>query len=345
MIIHGNFKGGNIQVVNQAGDDIYLKNELRDSGEDWFYWAFCIEKANNKTLTFHFDNNRLGYFGPAVSKDFYNWTWLNSSDENTFTYTFGANDDKVYFAHHMLYNIDRFFNLSRNHSTEIKELCKTKKGRSVPYIEFGKGKKNVILTARHHACESTGDYVLEGVIKFLLEAHNEQFHYIVIPFTDYDGVIDGDQGKGRLPHDHNRDYTDNPIYPETKAIMQLAENNDLIFGCDFHSPWHKGGENDNCFIVCNDDLHREEYKRFGDILESHITADSFAYSCENNYPFGTGWNTVRGKQFGNYMNTHGAKVAFTLETAYFGTENNIFTQGRAVKLGNCFAKSMLEYLS
>lgn len=42
-----------------------LKNEMRDSGDDWFYWAFCAEGAAGKELTFQFDPNRLGCFGPA----------------------------------------------------------------------------------------------------------------------------------------------------------------------------------------------------------------------------------------------------------------------------------------
>lgn len=42
-----------------------LKNEVRDSGDDWFYWAFCAEGAAGKELTFQFDPNRIGCFGPA----------------------------------------------------------------------------------------------------------------------------------------------------------------------------------------------------------------------------------------------------------------------------------------
>ena len=68
----------------------------------------------------------------------------------------------------MLYDMDRFYRLMQAHAIEIKELCKTKKGRSVPCAEFGAGEKTVIFTARHHACESTGDYVLEGVLEQLL---------------------------------------------------------------------------------------------------------------------------------------------------------------------------------
>ncbi len=344
MIIHENFAGGNIQVVKISGDDVYLKNELRDSGEDWFYWAFCVENANNRTLTFHFDNDRLGYFGPAVSRDIYNWSWLNSGGENSFSYTFSENESKVYFAHHILYNTDRFYNLAHKYGIEIRELCRSRKERIVPYVEVGEGRETVILTARHHACESTGNYVLEGVLRELLRLGNKRFRYIVIPFVDYDGVIDGDQGKCRIPHDHNRDYIEHPIYPETKSIMELIEKRNVVFGCDFHSPWHRGGENDQCFIVCNDTQHNGEYKKFGDILESQITPDSFSYMCKNNHKFGDGWNTVEGKQFGNYLNKHGAKVAFTLETAYFGTADNIFTQERTITLGKCFCNAMLRYL-
>ena len=38
-----------------------------------------------------------------------------------------------------------------------------------------------------------------------------------------------------------------------------------------------------------------------------------------------------------------ADVAFTLEIAYFGTEDNIFSQDNAVELGRCFAKSIKDY--
>ena len=69
MLIHQNFVGGNIVIKEQTLNTFVLDNELRDTTEDWFYWAFCVENAENKTLTFKLQNNRLGYFGPAVSHD------------------------------------------------------------------------------------------------------------------------------------------------------------------------------------------------------------------------------------------------------------------------------------
>ena len=165
MKIHQDFVGGNIHVKERIGNTFVLENELRDTKGDWFYWAFCIEGAENKEITFDFQKNRLGYWGPAVSHDLKNWHWLGSmNDENSFTYRFGENESKVYFAHNMLYHPDRFFAFSESRGTTISELCVSRKGRSVPCLCIGEGETSILLTARHHACESTGSYVLEGVL-------------------------------------------------------------------------------------------------------------------------------------------------------------------------------------
>lgn len=65
------------------------------------------------------------------------------------------------------------------------------------------------MTARHHACESTGNYVLEGVLEELIKSLPNNLSVMCVPFVDYDGVVNGDQGKNRFQHDHNRDYDKN----------------------------------------------------------------------------------------------------------------------------------------
>ena len=204
--IHGNLIGGNLCVKEISGDTVVLENELRDTDIDWFYFAFCVEGANGRTLTFKMQRNRLGYWGPALSHDLENWSWLDSCDEDSFTYTFGKDESKVYFAHHMLYNLKRFDSLCDSLNLNVDELCKSRKGRSVPCLRIGNGNTSVIFTSRHHACESTGDYVLEGVITELAQNTPKDLRLLIVPFVDYDGVVDGDQGKSRIPHDHNRDY-------------------------------------------------------------------------------------------------------------------------------------------
>ncbi len=355
MIIHSDFAGGNIKTVRRSGNEVYLENELRDSGQDWFYWAFCVEDAAGQTVTFRFQENRLGYFGPAVSHDLVNWKWLSETDKsrhsflygkNSFTYTFGKDENRVFFAHSMLYHPDRFLRFAAAHGLEVSEFCRSRKGRSVPYTVFGCGKRSVILTARHHACESTGSYVLEGVLSELLRDPLPDAKVLCVPFVDYDGVIDGDQGKARRPHDHNRDYDKNQpsIYPETAEIRRYADEHGCHCGFDFHSPWHIGDVNDCMFIVQNSFEKADRLDAFGKLLESEMTEKAFRYRHENDYPFMHGWN-LKSNNFSQYMISRPENVlAFTLETAYFGTQQNRVDQKNLTVSGRCFAKALRKYI-
>ena len=346
MLIHQNFIGGNITVKEIDGNTVVLENELRDTTGDWFYWAFCVEGAENKTITFKFQQNRLGYFGPAVSYDLESWRWLDSIDGDSFTYQFGEKENKVYFAHSMLYHPKRFFDFANQHNLKIQELCKGYKGSSVPCIKFGEGNTSIILTARNHACESTGNYVLEGVLEELIANPIPDAKVFCVPFVDFEGVIRGDQGKNRVPHDHNRDYSygEESIYPECNAIKEYAKVSGCNYGFDFHSPWHKGGVNDTVFIVQNCIEKLDKLNKFGEIFEESITENSFKYEHKNDYPPNTGWNKG-GAQFSNYMRNRAEnEVAFTLETAYFGTSDHKVSSDKLLQLGHCFARALKKYI-
>lgn len=346
MIIHQNFIGGNVCVKEICKDRIVLENELRDTTEDWFYFAFCVEGAEGRELTFEMQKNRLGYWGPAVSHDLESWHWLDSYNENSFTYKFGENESKVYFAHHILYPTKRLFELAKRNQIPVSELCKSRKGRSVPCLTLGDGSKSVILTARHHACESTGSYVLEGVLEELIREMPEDLRILCVPFTDYDGVLDGDQGKARYPHDHNRDYTtDAPsIYPEIASIRNFADKYGCSYAFDFHSPWHKGKQNDTIFMVHNTAKEKEVFDSFAALLESEITENAMSFTKENYHPANTGWNKPS-PNFSFTMNSRPeCRLAFTLESAYFGTEDNKVSAERLIELGGCFGRAMRAYI-
>lgn len=343
IVISTDFTGGNICVQKTDGNTIYLKNELRDTQQDWFYWAFCITGAKGKTLTFTFcDKNRIGYFGPAISVDLQKWKWLdNGCTDTSFTYTF--ENDRVYFAHHMLYHPDRFFSFADRNHLEIQELCKTKKGNSVPCLHLGNGKNNILVTARHHACESTGNYVLEGFLEAYLHTPIENIHIFCVPFVDYDGVLYGDQGKARAPHDHNRDYdTMQPcLYPETRQIKDYIQANNVMYGFDFHSPWHLGGVNDTVFIVQNSEEKIARYRHFGNIFASSIAPDSFPYDSINDFPPNWEWNQCTAPSFSNFlMNYTSCTMSFSLETTYFGTKKQPVSQENIKNLGKCFYQAI-----
>lgn len=342
--IHGNFIGGNISVKEISDDKVILENQLRDTEGDWFYWAFCIEGAEGRTVTFKMQNNRLGYWGPAVSHDLQVWNWLDNCDGNSFTYSFGKEESKVYFAHHILYHPNRFYSLCDSLNLNTDELCKSGKGRSVPCLRIGNGKKSIIFTSRHHACESTGNYVLEGVINELVQSPIADSRILIVPFVDYDGVIDGDQGKSRIPHDHNRDYIETPIYPEVRSICDHISEYDCHYGFDLHSPWHKGGVNDKIFVVRNLNEKNDDFDAFSSIFESEISESSMKYSKKDDYPPCTNWNQPC-SCFGYTTNIRPeCKLAFTLESTYFGTLDNKVSVEKLVELGRCFAKAVKKYI-
>lgn len=348
MRIHTDFIGGNSVVVRQTGHTVVLENELRDTDRDWFYWAFCVEGAQGETVTFQLQETRLGRFGPAVSHDGEAWRWLGRLDSPTaFTYTFGAAEERVYFAHHMLYHPGRFAAFARRNGLAVRELCRDYKGSSVPCVQLGEGSRSVILTARHHACESTGNYVLEGMLAELLVNPLPDTTVFCVPFVDYEGVIRGDQGKSRTPHDHNRDYAADAdaLYPPCAAVQAWAAEHGCHYGFDFHAPWHMGGEHDHVYIVRNGACRPEAFDRFAELLADSLTADALSYRPENDYPANTDWN-LDGPQFACYMGVRPEnRLAFTLETTYFGKPEDPVSEEKLLALGHSFARAVARYMA
>ena len=350
MKIHSDFIGGNIDVVRVTDAEVFLKNQIRDTMEDWFYWAFCIEGAQGKTLTIHFDKKWVGYYGPAVSHNLRDWHWLHSEEKvgasDTFTYTFGNEEKCVYFAHDMLYHPKHFEEFCSQHGLKIETLCFSETGYPVPYLVVGSGTETLLLTARHHACEATGNYVMEGVIDELLQHPLEGLKIIAVPFVDYDGVVHGDQGKSRNPWDHNRDYDAGKpsIYQTVATIREIAAREHIRYAFDFHSPWHLGNENDRVFIPRKHNESIKSEMRFANLFERAITPKALPYSAAHTFPADFSWNSSNTSCFGNYMYwTAGAELAFTLETPYFDVSGCPFSQEGARETGRCFAKALSRY--
>ena len=247
----------------------------------------------------------------------------------------------------MLYHPSRFRKFADRNGIAVKDFCKSGKGRDVPCVELGDGNRRIVLTARHHACESTGNYVLEGVLEELHREPIPGFSVFCVPFVDYDGVIDGDQGKNRSPYDHNRDYneTKEAIYPTVAAIRRYVADNTVAFGFDFHSPWHCGGVRDKCFIVQKRKEELAQLNRFGELFEACMTPEAFGYTHENDYPPDHGWNHSDTPTFASYvLGQEGTELAFTLETAYFGTKEHMFTPKSIIENGRCFARALRQYI-
>ena len=247
--VDGDFPGGNIVVTRMAGDTAYVAPDQRDTqrGEWWFYWHLRVQGPADKPLTITFtEKNPIGVRGPAVSTDAgATWRWLGAAAVKTgrvagqSTWSFEARvpagTTEVRYAFCPPY-IDSHLQSwlavnAQQPALRVEELCRSRKGRSVERLHAGcldraHSRGLVLLTSRHHACEAMATYALEGCLSAVL-ADDElgarwrrQWEVVAVPFMDRDGVADGDQGKLRTPHDHNRDYNAQPLYPEVAAMQQ-----------------------------------------------------------------------------------------------------------------------------
>jgi len=222
IVVDCDFPGGNIIVDGVEGDTVAIHQDLRDTEGDWFYWYFRVRGAAGRTLTFQFTRgNVIGVRGPAVSTNGgKTWFWLGSESvtDASFRYAFPEDAEEVRFCFAMPYletNLREFLERrAGNPHLKVDVLCRSRKGREVELLHLGRldGRcdHRVLLTCRHHACEMMASYSLEGIMEEVLADTEEgrwlreHVEFLVVPFVDKDGVEDGDQGKNRRPHDHNR---------------------------------------------------------------------------------------------------------------------------------------------
>ena len=258
VTINTAFPGGNIKVIAHKEDSVHVAPDLR-GGRPWFYWCFEAKSTRPGRVNFvfpekvaGFKNGAIGFQGPAISTDLgKTWKWMGTDhvDGDSFSYVFAKADERVRFAVTIPYlqtELDAFLKKNAaNPHLKKSVLTKSRNGREAELLRIGSpGPKvmAVLVTGRHHAAETIASYVLEG---FLQEAMSDselakefrgKYVLYAVPFVDKDGVEEGDQGKNRRPHDHNRDYGDKSIYPEIQAIKKLDEKQNFRFSLDFHCP-------------------------------------------------------------------------------------------------------------
>jgi len=373
VAVDADYPGGNIIVERIDGDVIDLRQDLRDTRGWWFYWNFRVRGAGGRRLTFRFTNkNVIGTRGPAVSTDG-GKTWaymgMRSVKGASFAYTFpgDAKDAKpVRFAFAIPYqeaDLKQFLaRHEKNKHLAVRQLCKTRKGRTVERIHIGridgKAPHRALLTCRHHSCESMASYVLEGAMSAILadtecgKWFRRNVEVMAVPLVDIDGVEDGDQGKNRKPRDHNRDYIGKSVYASTAALRELVpkwSDARLKIAIDLHCPWIRGRQSEVIYLVGGKDKAIWQAQcRFAGILES-IRPDALPYKASNNLPFGKAWNTggnfKAGKSCSRWASElRGIDLATTIEVPYANAGKVTITPKLARAFGAALAEAMYEYL-
>lgn len=132
------------------------------------------------------------------------------------------------------------------------ELCKSNGGRIVPALKVSQAgvkdeeRLGVWVQARQHAWEAGSSWVGKGFVDWLVsndpaaEALRKKAVVYIVPIMDVDNVETGAGGKNQKPHDHNRDWSEKPVYAEVaaaqKQLGELHKARRLDLFVDLHNP-------------------------------------------------------------------------------------------------------------
>ncbi|MEI7829113.1 MAG: hypothetical protein WCI31_05060 [Prolixibacteraceae bacterium] len=363
--IFSDFPSGNATIDNIRNDTIWVRPDLRDTKGDWFYWCFAVKNAKSKTLNFVITRpNCLTSKGPAISLDGGNhWSWVNpeNSWDSQFSYTFKTNSE-VRFSMGMPYTQKQFQQFIqpflKSEFVTIDTLSKTKAGRSVERLTLkpksSAVKFKVLIATRHHACEMMGNYEMEGIINEILKDEwlKKSVEFCLIPFMDKDGVENGDQGKNRIPHDHNRDYVGTSIYNSVAALrnwVPLWSEKKMAIALDLHCPWIKAENNENIYVVGSPvEKIAAQQRLFCSILKS-TNKGELKISEKSFFPYGKDWNsaekTTPGLSFSKWSaQLEGVKLPISIEFPYANNEGQTITQENARAFGTDLARAIKKYL-
>lgn len=356
------YPGGNIVCERISGDDVHVRQDLRDSSRWWFSWNFRIRGAAGRTLTFHFTNGKvLGPQGPAVSLDEgRTWHWLGrrAVSGSTFSYAFAEDADSVRFGFAMPYqaaDLDRFLAAHESDpGLAVDTLCRDRQGRVVERLRVGKlvgePDSRVLLTCRHHACETTASWVLEGVLEAVLADSDEgrwfrrHVELMAIPLMDKEGVEAGDQGKFRRPHDHARDYAGGALYPSVRALKACLPDwadGKLRIALDLHCP---SLDDEKVFWVLNPDEpwqghSRRFLRRLADLRQGPLP-----YAPADDVLWPTAWGDRERTPLGWFRTVPGVEVAMALEIPYANAGGVPVMPDDARALGRDIARAIAAHL-
>ncbi len=383
--LDADYPGGNIRLVSvdEMGERkarrVHLAPDLRhmQEGRFWFYWSFRTKDREGFTATFS-HRDCLGTRGPAVSYDEgRTWAYLGreavSLEEGeprrwSFEVAAAPEGGEVRYAFAPQYQQSHFEAWRRRHASHpdltLSEHAKSRAGRSVERIDIargagGEGRRAIVLTARHHSCETMGSYVLEGFLDAALaddetgRSLRERHRIVALPFMDKDGVEDGDQGKNRAPHDHNRDYNERPLYPEVAALMAWGERHasEVAAFLDLHCPAVHGIWDNRVYFVGAPEAEVEQRQaRFVQRLRETMRG-GIPVREDDLLRFGQAWNQganySQGRHSAGWARDAfpGAALVTTLETPYASARQTEVNAGTARQLGADLARAVERHLA
>lgn len=269
IVIDTSFEGANTRIINinNAANTVKFESRLR-AGDIHNVVFFLKISGFNTSVPFKIQvKYTQQYYIPvlaAYSYDGINWlrlTGVFSGDSKEYSAIFSQNS--IYFAHGFPYVYNDLLNLESrliiNPYTFVTNIAVSSGGKNVKMFTITEpcvndsDKQLIWVLGRNHAMESHSNYVIEGLIDFLVsndikaDMLRRQAIIKIVPMMDIDKAFNGGTGKDQLPVDFNRDWDSPSYWPAVIAVKQKinesASQNHLRIFIDSHNPFP--GQNDN----------------------------------------------------------------------------------------------------
>jgi hypothetical protein len=268
------FDGGSARVLSIDQDGARIRFGLAgDPRRGWpCWWCFRLSGIRpGQTITLELTADKVPSLGnfdplawnpqrPALSVDGRTWRQFEGKgrrEGRTFTWQTKIDARQAWFAWGPPFTATDATTLveriaaSSPHARRF-ELCRSREGRPVPGLVIEEKTSNasprygVWVEARQHAWELGASWACRGLVEWLVSSDpraqslRRKCRFEVVPIMDIDNVATGNGGKNQPPHDHNRDWSEQPHWPEVRAAQErirvLARAGRMDMFIDLHDP-------------------------------------------------------------------------------------------------------------
>jgi hypothetical protein len=242
--------------------------------------------------------------------------------------------------------------VEKNIGAKAFELARSKGDHPVPALRWdppakaGKKRPGIWIQARQHAWESGASWVGAGFVDWLrsddaaAKSLRENARIVYVPIMDVDNVELGAGGKNQKPHDHNRDWSDEPVFNAVRAaqrgITEMDEAGEMNLFIDLHNPGP--GDLKPFFFVSPADLlspeKTEKQKQWLAAAKEFLGPEKLGLA-DKTKESGASYHPLWRQISKNWVthNTQQPVVAVTLETAWNtpnSTQTGYQSYGRAL---------------
>ncbi len=206
----------------------------------------------------------------------------------------------------------------------------------------------IYIVARQHAAEVTGTWVLDGFLRHMAAAGNDAPLIWAVPFSNIDGIENGDYGKDNFPYDLNRAWGVCPMRHETQVIgrdvARWTRRCKPALGIDYHSPSGCEAEGMYAFMVDEQiypEIHRQAQQWAGGIqssLTERYAMPNFARVAH----YASRWETPT---FCIFCAESFKMPALSIETPYSMIGDTVVTREDYREAGKRIAEAIVDILA